>query len=68
MSKKKSKKKRASEKLTYLSDEQYEVLVRAIEIFGHDTDNDGQIVIYTDHAFDAKDRIVAAYWPDEDEK
>jgi len=61
-------KQRQEKKLTYLSADQYRALIQAIEIFGYDTDNDGQIVIYTDHVFDEKDRVVAADWPSEDEE
>ena len=57
-----------SEKLTYLSASQYRMLIQVMEIFGHETDNDGQIVIYTDHVFDEKDRVVAADWPPNEEE
>jgi hypothetical protein len=30
-----------------------------MEVCDHETDNDGQIIIYTDHAFDENDAIVS---------
>jgi len=37
---------------------EYEMIVRMLEMFGHDKDNDGQIVIYTNHRYDKRGRVV----------
>jgi hypothetical protein len=37
---------------------EYEMVVKMLELFGHDEDNDGQIVIYTNHQYDRRGRVV----------
>lgn len=37
---------------------EYEMIVKMLEMFGHDEDNDGQIVIYTNHRYDKRGRVV----------
>ena len=37
---------------------EYEMIVKMLELFGHDEDNDGQIVIYTNHRYDKRGRVV----------
>ena len=37
---------------------EYEMIVKMMEMFGHDEDNDGQIVIYTNHRYDSRGRVV----------
>lgn len=50
---------RMDEKITYLPPSEYRYLIKMLEEFSYDTDNDGQIIIYTDHVFDENDRVVA---------
>lgn len=60
---------RMDEKITYLPPSEYRYLIKMLEEFAHDTDNDGQIIIYTDHVFDENDRVVAMdYLPHEEEE
>jgi len=37
---------------------EYEMVIDMLEMFGHDRDNDGQIVIYTNHRYDKRGRVV----------
>lgn len=59
---------RMDDEITYLSPSDYRALIRLMEVCGHETDNDGQIIIYTDHAFDQDDRVVAVDWIQNEEE
>lgn len=43
---------------TVQSASEYKMIVKMLEMFGHEEDNDGQIIIYTNHRYDSRGRVV----------
>lgn len=43
---------------TKVSSSEYEMVVKMMEMFGHEEDNDGQIVIYTNYKYNSRGKVV----------